>query len=66
MAIQNKVADHFLPFGTLVADSASSFYSFSSSLIRRMGNTLAHALSHLLLENLDVLEALDLPAGLGY
>lgn len=32
----------------------------------RMGNTFAHALSHLLLENLDVLEALDLPACLAY
>lgn len=66
-AIQNLLEDSFLSYGATIKhllQLVGLFHSFSSNFTRRSGNRLAHALSHLSLGQLDVLEGLILPADL--
>lgn len=65
--IQSRTRDSFLPYGFLISEVLCLipfFHAFACSFVRRSGNRLAHALAHIYLDDLDVLEALDLPADL--
>lgn len=66
-AIQNRVEDLKLSYGALVSQLlhfSCSFNYFATSFVKRSGNRLAHALAHLSLNHLDVLEELTLPPDL--
>lgn len=66
-AMQAGVEDQFQAFGALlkvILLQARDFNAFSCSFIRRSGNKLAHALAHLSLSDLVVVDDSVLPADL--
>lgn len=68
-ALQNRVDDPKLVYGALISSClilVPLFQSFSSSLVKRSGNKLAHALAHFSLVSSNFLAGCDIPADLAY